>query len=146
MAKPRLSYALVLLQFLALAVIAITGPWLARTRLLLLLEFAGFGLLGWALWSMRRSAPNITPDVRANAALVQDGPYRFVRHPMYLALLLITLALVLEEATPLRVVTWLLLVATLLVKLNYEERLLAARFPAYQDYQRTTKRLVPFLY
>lgn len=146
MAKPGLSYTLVGIQFVALAVIVLTGPLLARNALLLALEFAGFALAAWAFWSLRGSIPNITPDVRANATLVQHGPYRFVRHPIYTAVLLITLALVLEESTALRVVTWLLLAATLLVKLDYEERLLAARFPDYPAYQRTTKRLIPFLF
>lgn len=146
MAKPRISYALVLLQFLALAIIALTGPLLARSLLLLVLEFAGFALGGWALWSMRSSLPNITPDVRRGATLVRAGPYRSIRHPMYTALLLIALALVLEEATTLRVVTWLLLAATLVVKLTYEERLLVAHFPDYPAYQSTTKRLLPFLF
>jgi protein-S-isoprenylcysteine O-methyltransferase Ste14 len=65
---------------------------------------------------------------------------------MYASLLLITLPLVLAELTPLRVATWLLLLGNLIVKLNYEERLLVARFPEYTSYQRTSKRLIPFIY
>ncbi len=144
--NPRISYALVALQFVALAVLAVTGPWIARSLPWLLLEGAGLALLLWAGWAMRRSLPNVTPDVRRNATLVQEGPFRFIRHPIYSGVLLVTLALLLDAPSVLRAAAWLLLAATLVVKLHYEERLLRAAFSGYAAYQQTTKRLVPFLY
>lgn len=145
-ANSRKSYVLVGLQFLALIVIGWTGPLLAQHPLLLAIEIAGFAVAVWALWSIRVSPPNITPDVRTGATLVAHGPYRWIRHPMYSSLILITLALVLDTPSALRWVTWLLLVATLVVKLNYEERLLASHFAEYSDYSQVTKRLIPFVY
>lgn len=47
---------------------------------------------------------------------------------------------------PLRELIWLILLADLLLKLRYEERLLSARFPTYLAYQQTTHRLLPFVY
>jgi protein-S-isoprenylcysteine O-methyltransferase Ste14 len=145
-ARSRKSYVLVGLQFLALIVIGLTGPLLAKHPLLLAMEIAGFALAAWALWSMRVSPPNVTPDVRPSATLVAHGPYRWIRHPMYSSLILITLALVLDSPSPQRWVTWLLLVATLVVKLNYEEKLLASHFATYSGYVQGTKRLIPFVY
>lgn len=145
-AKPLLSWTLVAIQFLALAIFVLTGPLIARPWPLLLLEVAGVALLGWAAWSMRRSVPNVLPDVRQGATLQRHGPYRWIRHPMYAALLLITLALLLAEFSGLRLAAWLLLAANLVIKLQYEEKLLLARFPDYAAYQRTSKRLIPFIY
>lgn len=141
-----LSWSLVAVQFLALALIALTGPLIATPWPLLLIELAGFALMAWALWSLRRSPPHVVPDVRAGATLQRGGPYRWIRHPMYSALLLITLALVLAAPSLLRAAIWLLLLANLNTKLKYEERLLMARFPDYAAYRETTRRLVPFLY
>ena len=144
--KPRpFSLVLVAVQFALLAYLAITGPWLARGWPLLL-EVAG-GLLGvWALAAMRRSKLNITPDVRPGARLVERGPYRWIRHPMYAALLLVGLGLVWHHPSLPRWMALAILGLDLLVKLHYEERLLAAAFPDYRAYQARTKRLIPYLY
>lgn len=144
--KRWISYVLVGLQFACLGIFAVTGPVIARSLLPLALEIAGIALGLWALWSMRRSPPNIIPDVRASATLVRSGPYRWIRHPMYSALLLICAALALDTPSALRLATWLLLAATLLTKLRYEERLLHAAFPAYAAYAQTSFRLLPFIW
>jgi len=65
---------------------------------------------------------------------------------MYTGLLLAALALVLAASSPLRIVIWLVLLADLVLKLHYEEGLLAAKFPQYAEYQKRTKKLVPFIY
>jgi len=65
---------------------------------------------------------------------------------MYSALLLVTLALVLDTFTWLRLIFWLVLLVDLLIKLHYEERLLIACYPGYTTYQQQAKRLLPLLY
>lgn len=144
--KPRTSYTLVGLQFLALAILVLTGPLLARSPVWLALELGGLALAAWAVVSMRHSLPNVLPDVRASASLVQDGPFRWIRHPLYASLLFICGALLLDAPSPLRAATWLLLAATLIVKLRYEERLLCAAFPDYTHYQQHSWRLIPHVY
>ena len=89
---------------------------------------------------------NLTPTVKATAQLVRRGPYRFVRHPMYLALLLVTLALLLDAPSWLRTLGWLILLLDLLLKIAHEERLLRLSFPAYATYATQSARLVPWLY
>ena len=139
------SYLLVFIQFAAILAILATGPVWAEEPSLRLLEGVGIVLGWWALIAMQLANLHILPDVRPNAQLVQRGPYRFIRHPMYSALLLTTLALVLDSFTWLRLGIWLVLVVDLLVKLTYEERLLVAHYPDYPAYQQRTKRLLPLI-
>ncbi len=141
-----LSYLLVALQFASLAVFALTGPWLAGMPWLLAAEFGGLLLGIWALLSVGQGNLHILPDVRAGATFVRKGPYRFIRHPMYAALLLVALALTLDQPSPPRLAALALLLAVLLIKLHYEERLLDAAFPAYARYKQETSRLIPFVY
>jgi protein-S-isoprenylcysteine O-methyltransferase Ste14 len=104
-------------------------------------------LLGvWAVLAMRIPDVSILPEVRAGAQLVTRGPYSVIRHPMYSALLLVGLGLVLDAPSLLRWLLWLVLLVDLLFKLNYEERLLAGRFSDYQAYQQRTWRIIPFIY
>jgi protein-S-isoprenylcysteine O-methyltransferase Ste14 len=95
---------------------------------------------------MSRSKLNVTPTVRPGAQLVERGPYRWIRHPMYTALLLGGLGLVWNAPSPLRWAAWIMLALVLLVKLHYEEGLLATAFTDYPAYQTRTKRLIPYLY
>lgn len=140
------SYVLVGIQFLCLVFIFMTGPVLAAGWLMLGVELLGFGLGLWAFVTMTVRNLNILPDVRAGSILVTRGPYRFIRHPMYTSLLLVTLALMLDGFSFERCLVWFLLLGDLWVKLRYEEQLLARHFEEYQEYQRRTKCLVPFIF
>ena len=95
---------------------------------------------------MKPSHFNIPPEIAADAHLVRHGPYELTRHPMYTALLMATAAPVVDEFSLLRLCTWGCLLIVLLMKLSYEEQLLAERFPEYKIYMEQTKRLLPFLY
>jgi protein-S-isoprenylcysteine O-methyltransferase Ste14 len=89
---------------------------------------------------------NIRPLPRAGGQLIQHGPYRWIRHPMYSALLLAGLAAARVAGD---VETWLVLVAlavVLVIKANVEERGMTERYPAYSEYRQRTRRFVPGLY
>ncbi|MBW7884665.1 MAG: isoprenylcysteine carboxylmethyltransferase family protein [Caldilineaceae bacterium] len=140
------SYSLVAIQFACLLAIALTGPIIARAPWFLVGELAALGLAAWAVLTVRLRNINVTPDVRAGSRLVREGPYHFIRHPMYASILLGALMLVVDAPSWWRWLIWLVLVLDLVIKLDYEERLLAAHFPAYVAYQETSKRLIPFVY
>ena len=144
--KPLLSYALVAVQLLCLGLIALSGPLFAANPVLLLVEGAAWLLGLWAIGTMGIGNFNVTPDVKQHARLVTGGPYRLIRHPMYTALIVGALALVLDAFSPLRLAFWLVLFIDLVVKLNYEERLLSQDLEGYSTHMQRTKRLIPFLY
>jgi protein-S-isoprenylcysteine O-methyltransferase Ste14 len=147
MQRSRLaSYTLVAIQFACLIAIALTGPILARNPLLLAIEIGAVLLGVWAIAAVRIDNVNIVPDPRRGAVLVESGPYRWIRHPMYAALLLGTLALVLESPSLLRGGLWIVLLIDLMVKLHYEERLLLEHFAGYEAYMAASKCLIPHIY
>jgi protein-S-isoprenylcysteine O-methyltransferase Ste14 len=142
-ASPVVSYALVLAQFALIGAIAYFGSLGASWERALFLGLgAALGL--WAVAAMRLHL-SIFPDVRANQVLCTNGPYRFVRHPMYTAVLLATMAWVLPRPSALPAALWAALALVLWAKIRYEEQLLQAHFPSYAAYMKTTKRLLPFV-
>jgi len=146
MANPVKSYLLVTIQFVAIFIILLTGPLIARQPLLFGLQLIG-GLIGvWAVLVMHAGTLHVLPDVRATGQLVHRGPYRYIRHPMYLAVLLTMLALVLAAFSVLRFGSWLLLAVDILAKITYEEQLLRSHYPTYATYQQRSWRLIPWLY
>lgn len=142
----RMSYILVGVQLVCLGLIVVTGPLIPPGWLGQLLVLCGFLVAVWGVLAMRIPDVSILPEVRPGARLVSRGPYRYIRHPMYSGLLLGGLGLVLGAPIWWRGLIWLVLLADLLIKLRYEEQLLARRFPDYAAYSRRTWRLIPFVY
>lgn len=140
------SYLLVAVQFACLVALLLSGPLFVQPGALLVLELAGFGLGLWALVSMGSRSLHAWPDIKRGACLVTHGPYRLIRHPMYTALLLVTLTWILDSWTMWRFTIWLILLGDLLVKLRVEEKLLARHYDEYPAYQRRTYRLLPFIF
>jgi len=95
---------------------------------------------------MRLRNIDIRPIVKQNGALITSGPYYLVRHPMYSATLMVMIALVGEYYSNLRLAYLLALLIVLLFKIEYEEKGLVNHFPAYIDYIKKSKRLIPFIY
>ena len=85
-----------------------------------------------------------TVEVQAGQRVITSGPYRIVRHPMYLAASVMYLAGPLALASYWAVLPALLLPLVLAMRLLDEERLLAEELPGYREYQAQTKyRIIP---
>ncbi len=140
------SYLLVIIQFACLFGLAFTGPVIARNPVWLVVEILGLAVGVWAIVAMRFFNFNVTPDVKIDGFMVEQGPYRWIRHPMYASLLIIGVALVADTFSWLRLAILVVLAVDLVVKLTYEESLLQQHYPAYADYMKRTKRLIPGLY
>ena len=110
------------------------------------LVLAGITLGFWAFITLRPGKFRIAPEPAQTAILIISGPYAFIRHPMYTALLLTTFGLFLNYPVIRHFVAFALLFILLTIKLSYEEKLLTEKFPHYTTYQAHTKRLIPFVY
>ena len=77
--------------------------------------------------------------------LVTSGPYRFVRHPIYAAILFFVWAGVASQISLVGVGLGILVSGATAVRIIAEERLVTARYPEYVAYAARTKRVIPFL-
>jgi protein-S-isoprenylcysteine O-methyltransferase Ste14 len=140
------GYIFVFFQFLFLFLIFITGPNIPENILTLVLFGLGIIIGVIAILNMRLSNLRVNPEVTTGSRLVTNGIYKYLRHPMYLGLILVSLSLVLDNLTFTRVVIFDLLIMNQLLKLNYEEKLLEKHFEGYKEYKKSTKKLIPFVY
>lgn len=111
----------------------------------LALLVAGLGTGLWAITANRPGNFNIRPEPRAGGSLVTHGPYRWIRHPMYLAVLLVTGAFA-WGGDAVQAGLWLALAAVLAAKATREEKGMAAMHAGWDDYRRRTAAIVPFLF
>jgi protein-S-isoprenylcysteine O-methyltransferase Ste14 len=139
------AYTLVSIQAISILLILVTGRPFAGYLPLLIIQIAGILLGIWAIASMGRANTNITPLVKQSAMLVTNGPYAFIRHPMYSAVLLTIWPLIIDQYSLLRLTIGLVLTIDLIVKLLFEESLLRQHFAGYEIYMKETKRLIPFV-
>ncbi|WP_296490374.1 methyltransferase [Rhodoferax sp.] len=104
------------------------------------------GVLGlWALLANRPGNFNIRPTPHASGKLIAHGPYRWIRHPMYTAVMLLGLACVLTRADVLTWLLWGVLCLVLATKAVLEERWMMALHPSYAHYQSRTHWFIPYL-
>lgn len=108
----------------------------------------GVGAGSLIIWTFRSLGPNLTDTVvtRREAALVTHGPYRWVRHPFYLAFALAVTANTLVTANAYLAVTGVAAFTVIAARTTIEERNLVARFGRdYEQYRRHTGRFLPRL-
>jgi protein-S-isoprenylcysteine O-methyltransferase Ste14 len=86
---------------------------------------------------------SIFPEARK---LVVKGPYRYVRHPLYLTEIVTTLGIMLGFRQPWAALVALGTIAFQFQRMAYEETVLREAYPAYDAYSRTTARLLPGIY
>lgn len=102
-------------------------------------------LMLWARITFGRRSFDATADPAAGG-LVTSGPYRFMRHPIYTAVLLFAFAGALAHASLSATGLALLVLLGALTRMLIEERLLLARYPDYAAYAERTKRMLPYVF
>jgi protein-S-isoprenylcysteine O-methyltransferase Ste14 len=108
---------------------------------------AGFLLL--AVWARRHLGRNWSAEVRiaVDHQLIRTGPYRFLRHPIYTAMLGMFLGTAIASSQVHALVGLALLVVAYLRKTWLEDQILAQTFGAEFDaYRHDTRALVPLLF
>ena len=106
---------------------------------------AGVLLLAVAIF---RLGTNLTAVLypKEQGTLIETGPYRLVRHPMYCGGILISLGWAFLVHGWLTLGYAIMILVFFYVKSRREEEWLKAKFPGYREYQKRVRKLIPFIY
>lgn len=147
----------VLLSFLAAVLLAFRNlpvPWLNERFVpeTMVTYWAGLLMvlvgLAFAVWARRTLGRNWsgTVTVKQDHELIRTGPYRYVRHPIYSGILLAVLGTAVAFGEWRGLLAFILLTASLLLKVRMEERFMSESFPnEYPRYRAEVPALIPFL-
>lgn len=143
---------LVLTQLVLIAAVAVAAfvfleqpLTLVRTVTGMAVAAVGSVLVIGASWALGSNLSAL-PEPRAGAVLVEKGPFRLVRHPIYGGIILGSVAMTILAGNAWPLVPLVLLVVVLLAKTTVEERALSLMFPDYPEYRRRVRhRFLPFL-
>lgn len=106
--------------------------------------------LGFRIWAIRVLRQFFTVDVAIHSGqrLVENGPYRYIRHPAYSGSLLAFAGLAICMSSWVSALVLLIPIASVFLRrISVEERALAAAFPVeYPKYAKRTFRLLPGIY
>lgn len=98
----------------------------------------------WALFHNRIGNFGIYPEPKPRTLLITRGPYRLVRHPMYVALIVMMGGVAGYNGHVLNILGLALTAVAVITKAAREERFLHARFSEYAAYARATPGFIPF--
>ena len=89
-----------------------------------------------------------TVQIRKDHQLVKEGPYRYIRHPSYLGFLILALGNGIALANWISLMLCILLPTIGIIRrINVEEKELHDHFgDQYQDYRKSTWRIIPYIF
>ena len=143
--KENYPKILVFLQFTLMGFIALLSKGFFSSPLSMVIFLMG-ALLGiWALFHNKLGNFNVQPKMKEGATLVTTGIYAFVRHPMYLSVLVMSFSFLLGSSTDIQSFLFLTLVVVLYLKAKREESLWMDENEEYEKYKAKTKLFLPFV-
>jgi protein-S-isoprenylcysteine O-methyltransferase Ste14 len=115
---------------------------LASTPLGLALQAIAGLLMAWARITLGTRSFHVPANPTAGKLIVH-GPYRYMRHPIYAALLYFNWAGASTNVKTTSVAAALMVTIGVAIRISLEERMLHSHFQGYANYAALTPRLVP---
>jgi protein-S-isoprenylcysteine O-methyltransferase Ste14 len=117
----------------------------SSSPLIIGLQVVAILLLLWARVTFGRRSFHVIADP-TDGGLVTAGPYRYIRHPIYAAICLFTLAGIVGHWSWNSGLLGGMVLASAVTRSLCEETLVAVRYREYAQYAATTWRMIPYVY
>ncbi len=143
------AYSFLLIILLAVAGLdAVRFGWSEVPLVLKALGFIGYiPALVFAFWAMKENAYSsdvVRIQEDRGHIVCTTGPYRYVRHPMYVGVILFVLCFPLSLGSLFSFIPASLIVVLFILRTSLEDKTLQEELPGYKEYAQTVRyRLMP---
>jgi protein-S-isoprenylcysteine O-methyltransferase Ste14 len=131
-------YGALLITLLVVAALDARFRWSSVSPAVEALGLAGEIASALVIWWTMRANPFLSRWARIQTdrgqAVVSDGPYRYVRHPMYGAIAVLMISMALALGSCMALLPAVLIVALFAVRTILEDRMLRDELPGYREY------------
>ncbi len=110
----------------------------------IIIQILAFGLMIWARITFGFKSFHASANAYKEK-LITNGPYKWLRHPIYAAVIYFFLACIISYPNIETIIAVALIVVSTIVRMLLEEKSLLENFAEYDSYSRRTKRLIPFV-
>ena len=117
----------------------------SKNPISIIIQAGAVGLMIWARLTFGVRSFNATANA-TTGKLVTNGPYHFLRHPIYASLIYFFIASAISFPFPGTFIAVGLIVAGLFVRMVLEEKSLLVAYDDYAAYSKKTKRIIPFVF
>ena len=118
---------------------------ITKNPVIIIIQLFSFCLMIWARITLKSRSFHLTADP-TEGGLVTNGPYRWLRHPIYAAVIYFSWACLVAFPKIEALVAVLFITAGLFSRMLIEEKELDKAFPEYAAYSKRAKRLIPFIF
>jgi len=148
------SNLLVVLQFILFGLMFLSiiifpfGDSAALRIIGAILFVGGLAVLAWGTLTfiaINRTLPNVSPEPKQTAELVESGIFAYIRHPLYSGVILCAFGAAFVHGHLASILIAIVLYVFFSYKSRYEESRLKITYPAYADYMTHTGRFIPFV-
>ncbi|MEI6124797.1 MAG: isoprenylcysteine carboxylmethyltransferase family protein [Bacteroidota bacterium] len=118
---------------------------ISKNPITISIQVLSVGLMIWARITFKRRSFHAAANP-TEGKLVTNGPYRWLRHPIYAALIYFFWASVISYPFIETIIGAIVITAALFVRMILEEKALTKAYDDYAEYKKRTKRLIPYLF
>ena len=117
---------------------------ISKNPIIIIIQLLSLSLMIWARITFRSRSFHLTANP-TEGGLVTNGPYRWLRHPIYAAIIYFGLACLISFPKIEVLVAVLFIIVGLFTRMLLEEKALKNTYPEYAEYSKRAKRLIPFV-
>jgi protein-S-isoprenylcysteine O-methyltransferase Ste14 len=129
---------------LVLIILVLRESILAVSFPAILIQVLAALLMFWARFTFGRRSFHASANP-TEGGLITSGPYHYIRHPIYAAVMYFLWAGILSHISLLNALLGLVATIGLFIRIFTEERLVTERYPGYAEYAEHTKRIIPYV-
>ncbi len=121
-----------------------SGNLISSSPFVIASQLSALALSAWTRQNFQKNQFSIHAEPK-DGPLLQTGPFKLIRHPMYASALLLVWSSVLGHGSFIAVILAFMVTGFIVIRIIIEDQFLGKRFPGYREYSLHTKRVIPFV-